>query len=106
MKSLGSDEDYMWKDQRRQRKNNKHRAQQRYSWLGMLIAVTMGVAVGWMIWDVTVGHKEVRRQGSAEYEALRMQCENVGGLLATADGPQGTDVSCYDGEKKLWWVRL
>lgn len=93
----------MWKDHRRK---NKHRVQQRYSWLGMLIAVTMGVAVGWMIWDMVIGHKEVRRQGSAEYEALRMQCENVGGLLATASGPQGTDVSCYDGEKKLWWVRL
>lgn len=38
--------------------------------------------------------------------ALRMQCNNRHGLLALAHGPYGTWVSCYQGKKRVWGVKL
>lgn len=81
------------------------RAQQRYTYLGLIIVLAMGFIVAWIVWtafylDAPITHE------LPEHVALRMQCEARDGLLAFSKGAQGTDVACYQGHKKLWLVRL
>lgn len=84
----------------------KPRSKQRYSYLGLVICYALGVCSTAIMVKLFAVSGYTEPHESAEYAALRVQCENIGGLLATADGPYGTDVSCYKGAKKIWWVRL
>lgn len=78
---------------------------QRYTYLGLIIVILMGWIAAFLIYEAFVPTRYVQPE-SAEFKALRLQCENVDGLLSVASGPEGTDVSCYQGKKKVWWVRL
>lgn len=43
---------------------------------------------------------------SDEEIALKMQCHDRHGLLAMGHGPEGEWVTCWQGKKRIWGVKL
>ena len=78
---------------------------QRYTFFGLLIVIAMGWTAAWLIWEAFTPHPYERPE-SAEFAALRVQCKNIDGMIASANGPEGTYVTCYQGKRKAWWVKL
>ena len=79
------------------------RVHQRYSYLGLSIVFAMGAIVTWLICGLFFFEQPVKIH-NLSVEALEMQCHERDGMVAVADGAYGTDVSCYQGKKKIWRV--
>ena len=78
-------------------------AQQRYSYVGIVIIVLMIIAILYLLFH----HEEIPHPKSSDEEiALRMQCHDRHGLLAISKGPLGEWIACYQGRKKIWGVKL
>ena len=82
-------------------------AQQRYTYLGLLIVLAMGLIAAWLISELftepEISPRRVRY--NAIEEALRMQCSERDGQLSIGSGPEGTYIACHQGQKQIWFVR-
>jgi len=78
---------------------------QRYSYLGLIIAIAILIATVAMIVDAFDMPDELVPHPSLEEVALQMQCDARHGTLAVAHGERMW-VECWQGRKKIWGVRL
>lgn len=80
---------------------------QRYTYLGLLIVLAMALIAAWLVTELFTKPKasERRARYTTIEEALRMQCAERDGQLAIGNGPQGTYISCHQGQRQIWMVR-
>ena len=78
-------------------------AKQRYSYIGLVIIALMGGCILYLMFHV---EPAVGQIFSDEEIALHMQCHDRNGLFARAFDKGREWVSCYQGKKKLWSVKL
>ena len=77
---------------------------QRYSYLGLIIALAILIATVALIVDAFDMPAELVPHPSLEEVALEMQCDERGGTLAVTNAERMW-VECWKG-KRLWGVRL